>query len=293
MVEHYRQRMDQGKAPLGSNDGEISLFDILSFLKTAWKTIGISGLLGIAVSITYLVNAPIHYEAFVQVFMAQVGVSNNRSGYPYIISANIEEPTLLIARLSTPTSYTPKVISDCGLELQDNNDLVNSKLIKLTVPKGVANVVELKTVGPTPQAAKNCAEAVFELIKTTQSQILAPYLDDVKLKMLENDERLNRARDRVANADKSGSGIGVAYLATRDEIAYLLEEIAALKSVVTLSQSRATRVVAPIYVSNIPIEPKKRVVLTVGLLGGLLLGLLIALGQRVIAKIKGKMGEVV
>jgi uncharacterized protein involved in exopolysaccharide biosynthesis len=56
------------------------------------------------------------------------------------------------------------------------------------------------------------------------------------------------------------------------------------------SQSRATRLVSPIYASDNPIAPKKRIALAAGLLGGLFLGLLIALAQRMLASIKSQAG---
>lgn len=166
-----------------------------------------------------------------------------------------------------------------------------AKSIKLGLPKGVANVVELKTFGKSPQDAQLCAQAIFELIKTTQAQIVAPYIAEAKTKLLDDEERLAKAKDLVAKADKSGSAMGAAYLSTRDEIRFLLDEITALKTVVTSNQSRATRLIAPIYASDTPVAPKKRVVLAGGLLGGLFLGLLIAMGRQVIARLKKDLGE--
>ena len=154
-------------------------------------------------------------------------------------------------------------------------------------------MVELKTVGPTPQVAQACNLAVYELIKTTQSQIIAPYIEEAKVKLLDDEARLQKAKDLVAKADKSGSAMGAAYLSTRDEIRYLLDEISALKSVVASNQSRATRLVAPVYGGDTPIAPKKRVALIAGLFGGLCLGLLIALARQMIAKLRSDMRGVV
>ena len=55
---------------------------------------------------------------------------------------------------------------------------------------------------------------------------------------------------------------------------------------VTSNQNRATRLIAPIYASDMPISPKKRVALATGLFGGLFLGLLIALARQIMAKMK-------
>ncbi|MBU3590681.1 hypothetical protein ICN11_01430 [Polynucleobacter sp. 78F-HAINBA] len=270
-------------SPNGRDDNDISLIDILRFLKSAYKAIAIFGLAGIALSIAYLAMTSKQYEASVQIAMAQIGATNNNINPPGI---NIEEPALLISRLSSPTSYTPEVIAACGLQGQANATVSLSKSIKLTPAKGVASVVELKTFGLTPQAAQECALGVFELIKTTQAQIVAPYIEEAKIKLADDQERLQKAKDLVARSDKSGAAMSASYLSTRDEIRYLLDEITALKNVVTSNQNRATRMVAPIYASDTPIAPKKRMALAAGLLGGLFLGLLIALARQMVLMLK-------
>jgi LPS O-antigen subunit length determinant protein (WzzB/FepE family) len=280
--------LPQSPAPLDPDD-EISLLDILRFLKSAYKAIAIFGLAGLALSIAYLAITPKQYEASVQIAMAQIGAANNNISP---LGVNIEEPALLISRLSSPTSFTPEVIAACGLQEQANAGASLSKSIKLTPAKGVAGVVELKTFGETPQSAQECARGVFDLIKITQSQIVAPYIEEAKIKLADDEDRLQKAREMVAKSDKSGAAMGASYLSTRDEIRYLLDEITALKNVVTSNQNRATRMVAPIYASDVPIAPKKRMVLAAGLLGGLFLGLLIALARQMVLKLKSASGGV-
>jgi len=272
-------------------EDEISLLDIALFLKRAWKGIAITGLIGVACSIAYLAITSSQYQAAAQIQMAQIGVANNRSGNLNPLGINIEEPGLLIARFSTPTSFTPETIAACGLEGVKGANVVLAKSIKFSLPKGVANVVDLKTTAQTPQGAVQCATAIFELIKTTQAQIVKPYIEEASVKLADSEERLARAKDLVLRADKSGSGMGAAYLSTRDEISYLLDEIAALKNMLANNQNRATRLVAPIYASDIPIAPKKQIVLLGGLFGGLFLGLLIALGRQVLPKLKEQLSR--
>ena len=270
---------------LASEQEEISLLDILRFLKSAYKVILVFGALGITLSIAYLAITPKQYEATAQIAMAQIGTANTNINP---LGTNIEEPALLVSRMSLPTSYTPQTIAACGVDDSGNAGAILSKSIKLAPAKGVANVVELKTFGPSQEVALSCANAIFELIKTTQSQILLPYIDEAKSKIADDEVRMAKARDLVAKADKSGSVMSAAYLSTRDEIRYYLDEITALKNVVTSNQNRATHLIAPIYASDLPISPKKRMALASGLFVGLFLGLLIALARQMLAKIKGE-----
>lgn len=266
------------------NDSEISLLDILVFLRSSYKLIVLIGILGVAGSFGYLLITPKQYQASAQIQMAQIGAANNNNNNP--LGINIEEPALLIARLSSPTSYTAEVTNACGLDTLKDAQAILSKSVKLTIPKGVANVIDLKIIGTSSEAAANCAQAVFDLIKTTQAQIIKPYIEEAKAKLADNQERLAKAKDLVMKADKSGSAMGAAYLSTRDEIRFLLDEITALKNVVASDDNRATRLVAPIYASDDPILPKKRNVLLGGLFGGLFLGLLFAFGRQIIPKLK-------
>jgi len=264
---------------------EISLIDMLSFLKGAYKTILVFGALGFSTAIAYLAITPLQYEATVQIAVANYSASvNNPAG------SNIEDPALLIARISSPTSFSPETIAACGFQDQENGVSALSKSIKLTIPKGVNNVVELKTYGGTAQVARECAAAIFNLIKTTQAQIMAPYIEEAKVKLVDDEDRLQKAKELVARSDKSGAAMSASYLSTRDEIRYLLDEITALKNIVASNQSRATRMVAPIFANGIPIAPKKYMVLAGGLLGGIFLGFLVALAQQLVFKLKSAFG---
>ena len=264
-------------------ESEISLIDILRFLKGAYKTMLIFGALGIAAVFAYLVIIPKHYEASVQIVMAQISIAN------YNISPlgiNIEEPEMLIARLSSPTSLTPETLAACDLQGQANPALAPSKSIQLAIPKGVPNVVVVKTFGTSPEVAKGCANAIFDLVKKTQAQFVAPYIEETKIKLADAEDRLAKAKELLAKADKSGSAIDAIYLSMRDEIRYLLDEITALKNALAINQNRTTRLIAPVYASDMPIGPKKRNILLAGFIGGVLLGLLITFFRQLISKVK-------
>ena len=280
---------DFSSSDTSSQTDEISLIDILRFLKSAYKTILIFGVFGIAASIAYLVITPKQYEATSQIVMAQIGATNNNISP---LGINIEEPALMIARLSSPTSFTPTELAACGFEGKLDGATALAKTIKLAPAKGVPNVVELKTFGNSPEAAKDCANAIVDFTKKTQAQILAPYIEEAKIKLADDEQRISRAKELVSRSDKGGSAMSAAYLSTRDEIRYLLDEMTGLKNSLASNQNRATRLVAPIYASDTPISPKKRNVLAAGLFGGLLLGLLIALARQMIAKMKSQVGGV-
>lgn len=258
---------------------EISIIDILRFLKGAYKAILIAGLGGLIIAGVYIYSAQRQYEAVAQISVAQIAVPSNAPSHNFSnlnpLGASVEDPALLIARLSAPTSFTPQVLSSCAPQDKGHAPSSIAKFVKLSIPKGTPNIVELKVYRATPELAKNCAQAIFEFIQVTQAEISSPYIDEAKNRLMEDKIRLQAARDHIANTDKFRLDMSATYLSTKDEIRFLLDEIASLANIVSTNKSRATRLIAPIYVSEVPISPNKSQILAVGLIGGMLLGLLL------------------
>lgn len=280
MASHMHSR-DTHRASRASCSKNISILEMVNFIKSTYIFVIVCGAFGVIMATIYLAITPSKYEAFAQISMAQISVSDkNNGGGISPMGINIEEPSLLIARLSSPTSFGAKVLAACGLGEDGNSASILAKSIKISPTKGVANVVDLKAFGESPKAANNCALAIFEHIKTTQSQIIQPYIQDAKLKLNDDEERLLKVKQFVARADKSGQAMGASYLATRDEIRYLLDEITALKNMVISNETRATRLISPIYTSDVPVAPKKQITLLAGLFVGLLLGLILAITRQ-------------
>lgn len=188
--------------------------------------------------------------------------------------------------MSFPASFTSSTVIACGLDGELNAGSILAKSLKLNQLNGASSVVELKTTASNPERAQQCAYAIYELIKTSQNKIISPYIIETKIKLAGDEARLKNAKDWLLKSDKSGSETSAVYLSTRDEIRYLLDEITALQNIITSNVHGATRLVAPIYVSDLPISPKKRASLAIGLFCGLFLGLLIALFRQVVAKLR-------
>ena len=182
--------------------------------------------------------------------------------------------------MTLPTTYPKETIGLCGLAEQKDGGSVLAKKVKLSLPKGLGGTVDLEIRDTSKEVAEACANAIYELVKTSQAQLIAPYVEEASKKLIIEKERLSRATEFIARADKSGSGVSGAYLATRDEIRYLLDQISTLQAVINGNESRAARLVAPIYVKDQPVFPQKRNGLLLGLLLGGFLGLLLAVARR-------------
>ncbi len=260
------------------SESEISLLDIIEFLQESWKTITSFTLLGVVAAALFLWVVPKQFEASAQIKMAQIANVNNNNINP--LGINIEEPQALIARMALPTSYPKETIALCGLAEQKDADAQLAKKVKLSIPKGVGGTVDLNVRDASKEIAKACTNAVYQLIKSSQAQLAAPYIDEASKKLKIEEERLGRATQVIAKADRSGAAVSAAYLATRDEIRYLLDQTSNLQSIITGNESRAAHLTAPIYLKDEPVFPQKRNSLLIGLLLGGFLGLAFTLARK-------------
>ncbi len=266
-----------------SYEDEISLKDIIDFLIESWKSILITGLLGVLASGAYLIVTPNQYQATAQIQMAQISASNNNTNP---LGLNIEEPNLLMARLTLPTTYSTEVIKVCGFENTTSSAESLASSAKFSAVKGVGSMIELKINRDSKEVAINCAQALFESIKTSQNQIIKPYIEESKALLVKYEARLANSQSLVSRADKSGAALSATYLANRDEVKFLTEEILRLNTFITTADTRQAKLVSPIYASDAPVFPKKKMSLIFGLMAGLFLGLLFMLGKKALKTFK-------
>ncbi len=269
-----------------SFEDEISLKDIIDFLIESWKAILVTGLLGVLVSAAYLIVTPNQYQATAQIQMAQISASNNNNNNTNPLGVNIEEPNLLLARLKLPTTYSDEVIKACAFENASSPAESLASSAKFSAVKGVDSMIELRINRDSREIAINCAQALFESIKASQNQIIKPYIEESKALLVKYEARLANSQSLVSRADKSGAALSAAYLANRDEVKFLTEEILRLNTFITTADTRQAKLVSPIYASDIAVFPKKTMSLIKGLMVGLFLGLLLVISKKALKNYK-------
>ncbi len=250
-------------------DVEISQSGIICFLLESWKAILASGFVGVMVGLCFVVIIPSQYEATAQIQMAQNS-----------LGANVESPSLLVARHQIPSAYMLEQIKACGLEGENLPQESLARLTKLRPVKGVDSVVELKIRLKSREQAITCAQALSENIKASQSLIVQAYIEEAKSLLIKYSVRLQEIRAFLTKEDKSSSALAATYLANLDEIRFLTNESNRLKAIVITGDTRQAKLVLPIYASDIPVSPNKVVILALGLLTGLFAGLLLILLRK-------------
>lgn len=263
---------------------EISLVDIIDFIKKAKKTMVLFGILGIVIAALYIVIAPNQYEATAQIKMAQISITNPTNPF----GTTVEDPNSLIARMQLPTNYSSEVIAACEYQDKSQAALALSKAVKLTIPKGLTNTVELKVSSLSPQIALACAQAIVDQITLLQAQFAKPFVEEAKIRLVQDNDRIDAARKLIARADQSGSAMSAAYLAARDELTYFLTDREKMLDLINSVDKRGTQLISPIYAPEKPVSPKKMIAVLVGLFIGLLLGLGVALVRKLLSGARAK-----
>ena len=163
-----------------AEEDEISLLDIFLFFKNEYQFILGFTLLGFVGAALYLWTVPKQYEVIGQIRMAQIAAGNIVSS----AGAIIEEPQALIARMAIPTTYPKETIALCGLAEQKDAGSALAKKAKLSLPKGLGGTVELEIRDTSKEVAEACTNAIYEFVKTSQAQLIAPYIEEASKKLI-------------------------------------------------------------------------------------------------------------
>jgi capsular polysaccharide biosynthesis protein len=264
------------------SEDEISLIDIIRFFIENGRTILFGGLLGLLAAILFLLITKPQYEGTMQIQMAQIS-SNEELG---VESGNVEEASSLIARLAIPSSFSDQNIIDCAFQGKSSGDgaLALSRILKSTPVKGVPNLVEIKIKRSSTVEVKNCLESIFSTIKSSQDKISEPLLLRAAELIKQKQGALDEAKQFLIESEKSQKAFSAVYLLTRDQIMNFNSDINSLQNFVNFNESRSTKMVAPVYVSEKPAFPKRNISILVGIFGGLFLGIAFVLVRQFIAQ---------
>jgi len=263
---------------LQTESNEVGLRDIVGFLKSNLKRIAVGGLLGLLFSLAYVVLTPNKYEARLQLQMAQFVQSNSNSN-SNSESNNSEEPAALIQRLRIPTVYPVNVQQKCGMpENGEFGDYLGG-VLKVAVVKNVASAVEMTVSGPSSSRAKECAEAIVAMVTAQQRSQIEDRLVGRQAQVMEYKHALLEEQQQLEKIRKSELG-NFGYLAKLDKMSWLRARIDALHEEALLSQLHPAKLVSPIFAPSRPVSPRVKLVLLLGMMAGLMLGLLYALGRE-------------
>ncbi|MCE2690707.1 MAG: Wzz/FepE/Etk N-terminal domain-containing protein [Betaproteobacteria bacterium] len=266
-------------------DDAISLADVLQFLSEAWKTVAgtavLSTLLGLGVAFVL----PEKFEASALVEPAKV-----LGGY-------IETSNVLAEKMRSPSYYSTATLDTCAYSGKRNARREFVKDLKPQVGRQSA-FVSIGMKAASPELARQCLAAVLEDVKREQADQMVQRIAVAKARLKREEERLalaervmNSISDRTVeqarkSAGASGSEVAgstlvfVATQAKQAEITGIKNGVDQLAMELAEPQTRQASLATPIFSPDEKVEPKRLLILVGACLGGLMLGLLVALGRK-------------
>lgn len=226
------------------------------------------------VSIIYLWATPNQYQASAQIKMAQY---NSESTVFTPSAKNIVDPIYVVQKFKLPSAFLPQDIKACGVEASSFPFETLAAAVKFSTVKGADSIIDLKINIDNKEIAITCIKSIVENIKAQQIQVMKPFIDDAHIELNKLQDRLNALQKAFSVKDEIRSDTLAVYLNNRDQIKDTTDMINRLNAFIKYSVLTPVELVSPIYISDAPVYPKKRISLTIGLLAGLFLGLLLVL----------------
>lgn len=263
------------KHQLQAEDDEISLMDVLLFLKASVGNIVKSTLVCLLAGSAYYFSFPKMYEASATFEMATV------AGKP------VESPAVLIEKMKLPLYFSPATLQACGLDNDPNSQTKLVDKIKPTVNKS-APMVLFVTQALSTQEAKACLSAAIAEVSNNQEAIAKPLILQKKQKLQQLSERVKfmeeigktylvpKGNNNETNAQFSArNSITYAIVAIAPEISALRLQINELEYELMASETHPLTLLSPVYASEVPTNKRPAFTLVFFLALGFFLGLLV------------------
>jgi hypothetical protein len=278
---------------LQAEDDEISLMDILLFLKASGGNIVKSTLVCLLAGGTYYFSVPKMYEATASIEMATVG------GEP------VESPAVLLEKMKLPLYFSTATLQACGSDGGLSSQAKLFDKIKLSINKS-APMVSFVIQAPSTQEAKACLNAAIADVSSNQATIAKPWIDQKKQKLNQLSEQLKiseKLREILTplrinnNLTDTQSTVSLLLIILRKtsatEINDLRSQISSLKFELTEPRTRPTRLTNnSVYSSEASVNKRPLFTLWLCLALGVFLGLLVTGVMRMAPGIRRQVREV-
>jgi hypothetical protein len=282
--------MSQQEQLRAQDDDEISLIDILLFLKASGGNIVKSTFVCLLAGGVYYFSVPKMYEASATIEMANVA------------GELVESPAVLLEKIKLPLYFSPATLQACGSDGGLSSEAKFFDKIKSSINK-YAPFLTFVTKAPSMQDAKACLNAAIADVSNKQDAIAKPLLLQKKQKLQQLNEQLKFAEEIRKNimSPKGNRSVSdtrfsdritlLSITASSVEINDLRSQIIILESALMAPQTRSTGIVSSVYAQGVFVNKRPLFTLGICLALGMFLGLLVTGVQRVVPEIRRQMRE--
>jgi Chain length determinant protein len=270
-------------------EAEISLIDILLFLKASTRNVLISTATCLLLGALYYFSVPNMYEATATIQVASVA------------GELVEPPAVLLEKIKLPMFFSPATIQACGFNVGLNSQRNFSELLKPTLNKSTP-LISFAMQARSSTEARFCLDVVIGEIQKSQNELVRPLIDLKKekiailtdqLKFIENVAKSTPKDKALWNAmDAQFSNRVVSMpsnLSKGFELRDLRKQINTLESELLPPHTLPASLVAPIYAPEISVSKRPHFTFGSSLAIGVFLGLLITGVLRALPKIRVQM----
>jgi hypothetical protein len=276
-----------------AEDDEISLIDVLLFLKASGGNILKSTCVCLLAGGAYYFSVPKMYEASATIEMATV------AGEP------VETPAVLLEKMKLPLYFSPATLQACGSDGGLSSQAKFVDKIKPSINKSTP-MVSFVTQAPSSQEVKACLNGVIADVSSNQDAIAYPYLEQKKRQLNQLSEQLKveeeigkslpppRFNNNLTETQSTASLLLMTLRKTNiDEINALRSQINSLKFDLIEPKTRPTSLPSSVYSSEDSVN-NKRPLFTLGLclVLGVFLGLLVTVVMRVAPGIRQQIRDI-
>lgn len=273
-------------ATQSANQDDISIIDIVNFFRHGWKTIGISGLIGLIIGTGYAFLSQQKFQAEILVQVASVA------------GQAVESPSVLIEKLKQPMYFSDTSVTQCDLQETPTAKSTLSKNLKPALNKN-APVITMSYTADSSLAAQKCLESVLGDIASDQQKLAAPLiklredqLASTKTKLSLAEKVMEQLGGKKLNFDipdqkfSSSSLLYSIILSKQNEITDLRKSIETQTVELSPPQTQNASAITPIYAPDVRVSPKRSIAIAGGLFGGVVTGILWLLARQSWLKVK-------
>lgn len=263
---------------MAQDDDEISLWDIVDFLKDGWHWLAGGLAVGLLGAVGFVLVTPAKYEATAIVQPATVGLPAVAS---ISRSTEVEPAAQTLERLKLPTFYNEALLQTC----QVSSTQALASTVKASQMKGNA-LIQVSYRAPSVAVAEACVNAVVVQLAQSQAMIAKPMINTLEAQLTLTRQRLTeaeaflQAEKRVSHAVDMTSLLILNALSKRGEIAQLQQLLLEQKVQLSAPLTQPLHLLEPIYIPEQPVFPKRLPAVLGGAFGGLVLGGLVFLVRR-------------
>lgn len=261
------------------DDNEISLWDIVDFLKEGWRWLAGGVVAGAVGAVGFVLVSPAQYEATAIVQPATVGMPTTTTTTK---GAEVEAVAQTLERLKLPTFYNDVLLQAC--ESSSRQGLAGS--VKASQVKGNA-LIQISYRASSTLVAEACVNAVVAQLRQSQATLGEPLLKTLEEQLVLTKKQLTEAEGfqgqlekRATSSTDGASLLMLNALSKREEIVRLQKLLIEQKVQLSAPLTQPMQLLEPIYAPERAVAPKKLPVLAGGLFGGLVLGGLVFFARR-------------